>query len=116
MEFIPIFMMGAFGVFIIIFIAFIIFFITGTSRKGLEKRLTRSMSILAKAQNNVMKNNEDILRQNANITADINKDAIRTMSHAVKEGFTDNNTVYCKNCGQLIDENSWFCKFCGKEQ
>lgn len=116
MEFIPIFMMGVFGVFIIIFIAFIIFFITGTSRKGLEKRLTRSMSILAKAQNNVMKNNEDILRQNANMNADINKDAIRTMSHAVKEGFTDNNTAYCKNCGQLIDENSWFCKFCGKEQ
>ena len=110
MEFIQIFMIGVFAVFIIIFVAFIIFFITGTSRKGLEKRLTRSMSILAKVQNNVMKNNEDILRQNADMNADINKDAIRIMSKAVKEGFSDDNTVYCKNCGQLIDEDSRFYK------
>lgn len=104
------------GITVIFFVVFIILFLTGASQKGLEKQLTRSMSILARAQNNVIKNNKEILRENANMTADINKDAIRTTSHAVKEGFTDNDIFYCKNCGQLIDEDSRFCKVCGKEQ
>lgn len=50
------------------------------------------------------------------MTADINKDAVKTVTHAVKEGFAVDGTIYCKHCGRLIDVNSKFCKYCGKEQ
>lgn len=104
------------GTVVIFVIAFIILTLTGSSQKGLEKTLTKSMNAVVKAQNNVIKNNEDILRENANKNADINKDAVRTIAHSVKEGFTDDNTIYCKHCGSLIDGDSKFCKVCGKEQ
>ena len=73
------------------------------------------MSAVARAQNNVIKNNEEILKQTANKTANINKDAVKTMAHAIKEGFTE-ELIYCKHCGVAIDSDSKFCKSCGKEQ
>ena len=104
------------AVVVIFLFLFIIFFLTGTSQKGLEKTLTRSMSAVAKAQNNVIKNNEEMLKETADKTANIHKDAVKTIVHSVKEGLTDDNTVYCKHCGGLIDGDSKFCKICGKEQ
>lgn len=108
--------MAIIGVGVIFGIVFIISIFTGMSQKGMEKTLTKSMSAIAKAQNNVIKENEKILRENANKTSDINKDAVQTITHAIKEGFTDEDANYCKHCGKLIDVNSKFCKFCGKEQ
>ena len=56
-----------------------------------------------------------MLKETANKTADINKDAVKTIAHSVKEGFSDENTIYCKYCGTPIDSDSTFCKNCGKK-
>ena len=104
------------GIVAFFLILFLIFVLKGTSTKGLEKTLTNLGSAAARAQNNIINNNEDILRETANKTANINKDAVRTMAHAVKEGFTEDNLMYCKHCGSAIDGDSTFCKSCGKEQ
>lgn len=104
------------GVVVIFFIVFIILILIGTSQKGLEKTLTKQMNILTRAQNNVLKNNEEILRENANKQAEINKDAIRTTAEAIKEGFSKGDMTFCKHCGSSIDADSKFCKICGKEQ
>ena len=104
------------GIVVLCIVLFIIFFITGSSQKGLEKTLTRSMNTAIRVQNNIIKNNEDLLKETANINANIKKDAVTTMAHAIKEGFTAENMVYCKHCGSSIDADSKFCKSCGKEQ
>ena len=96
-------------------VLFIIFLLKGTSSKGMEKRLSKMVDIATKAQNNAINNNEEILRDTANKSADISKDAVKTMAHAIKEGFSSNDTVYCKYCGAEIDSDSKFCKKCGKE-
>lgn len=103
------------GIVVACLILFIIFVIKGTSAKGLEKTLTNLGSTVAKARNNIINNNEDILKETADKTANINKDAVTTMAHAIKEGFTE-KLIYCKHCGVAIDADSKFCKSCGKEQ
>jgi predicted amidophosphoribosyltransferase len=35
--------------------------------------------------------------------------------HSVKDGLSDDNTIFCKHCGTEIDEDSTFCKKCGKK-
>ena len=64
------------------------------SEKSMEKQLTKMGNAAMKAQANILKNNEDIMRESANKTADIHKDAVETIAHALKDGFTedeDNN-------------------------
>ena len=87
--------------FIILAILFILFFISLinlSSTKGIEKELTRMGTAVASAQNNILQNNADIMKQSANINADIHKDAIRTTMKAVKDGLTDTDTMHCKHC------------------
>lgn len=103
------------GIVVILIIVFIISLLTGTTQKGLEKTLTKYANVAARVQNNIINNNEDILRETANKTADIHKGAVKTIVHSVKEGLSDDNTVYCKHCGAQIDADSSFCKKCGKQ-
>lgn len=109
-----IFMVGI-GIVVVLIIVFIIFLLTGTTQKGLEKTFTKYGNVTARAQYNIINNNEEILRETANKTADIHKDAVKTIVHSVKDGLSDDNTVYCKHCGTQIDADSSFCKKCGKQ-
>ena len=44
------------------------------------------------------------------------KKVAKEMARGVKEGFfEEDNQIYCKYCGQEIDEDSEFCKYCGKK-
>ena len=67
----------------------------------------------------VSKNKGDI--ENVSTTmAKATKKGVKTTTKAVaeglKEGFTGEETIYCKHCGETIDADSKFCKKCGKEQ
>ena len=42
--------------------------------------------------------------------------AAKEIAKGIKDGLSDDNTIYCKHCGSLIDNDSRFCKSCGKEQ
>ena len=87
------------------------------SKEDLEELMTDLGSVSANVQNNIVNENEDILRNVANKTADINKDAIETTIGAVKRGWDGNKNSgqFCKYCGKKIDGDSRFCKYCGKE-
>ena len=40
----------------------------------------------------------------------------REMAGGVSDGLTgENSEMYCKYCGNIIDEDSEFCKYCGKK-
>lgn len=73
-------------------------------------------SIAVNSKNNIINQNEDILKNISNKEAEINKDAIRTVTAAIKDGWDNNDTMFCKHCGAMIDADSKFCKSCGKEQ
>ena len=65
----------------------------------------------------IQEENKEDLKDIVNTTADITKDAVKTTSKAIKEGFSNQEqTIYCKYCGSVIDADSVFCKHCGKEQ
>ena len=94
----------------------LILFVFSISRMNMEKELTKMGNAAARAQNNIVKNNEEILKETADINANIHKDAVKTIVHSVKEGLTDKEIIYCKHCGAEIDTDSTFCKKCGKQQ
>ena len=64
----------------------------------------------------VLDDNEDALTDIANKEAKLNAVRIKSAARAIKEGLTENNSIYCKHCGASIDSDSKFCKSCGKEQ
>lgn len=40
----------------------------------------------------------------------------REVASGIKDGLTGKNSeMYCKYCGNIIDEDSDFCKYCGKK-
>jgi hypothetical protein len=60
--------------------------------------------------------NKEDLTDIANTAAKIHANAVTTISHAAAKGFTQENTVFCKECGAKIDADSKFCRHCGTKQ
>lgn len=81
------------------------------SPKLRAKMMERQM----KSMKYMMDENEEVLTDISKKSANISKEGIRIKANALKEGLTGNQ-VYCKYCGESIDEDSVFCKNCGKEQ
>ena len=42
--------------------------------------------------------------------------AAKEIAKGVKEGMANDETMFCKHCGAIIDADSKFCNKCGKEQ
>lgn len=80
------------------------------------KTLKDLSSTAIKMKKDILEENEDSLKDIANIEANIQKGAIKTKAGAVKEGFRGDDTMFCKHCGAIIDADSKFCKECGKAQ
>lgn len=76
---------------------------------------TLAGNISAKARKQILDENEEVLKDIELRSANIEKESIKVKMGAIKDGFST-NTMYCKHCGTLIDEDSRFCKSCGKEQ
>lgn len=92
---------------IFIFVVFIIF---SPKAKG------KFMSNHIKATKYMMDESEDAIRDISTSMADATKDGIQITARAIKNGFVEEETIYCKHCGTKIDADSKFCKKCGKEQ
>ena len=103
------------GVIVILLVVIIVFMLKGMSTRVLEKDIVKMSEAVVRAQNKIIKNNEEMLKDTADRSAKINRDAIKSKASAVKEGFEDNKTTFCKYCGASIDSDSVFCKECGKK-
>lgn len=77
------------GFVLIALLLLIIFVLKGTSEKSLEKTMTKYGNAAVKAQHNIINNNKDILKETTDATADIHKDAVKTITHSIKEGLSD---------------------------
>ena len=91
--------------------------------KSVRYMLEESKDDLAKLSNTgieikkqILDENEEMLTNIASKEANIEGVKIKSAAKAIKEGLTENNTIYCKHCGSLIDSDSKYCKVCGKEQ
>lgn len=87
---------------------------TDYSKKDFEDISYNMADAGIKAKTRVIDSNYDNLKETATKEANIKKDALTIKTKAIKDGIFG-NTVYCKHCGGLIDENSKFCKHCGKK-
>ena len=86
------------------------------SKEDWEDIGTKLCHVVISTKKNILDENEDSLRKMADKEASIKKGYLKTMASAVHEGLTEENTIYCKHCGCLIDSDSTFCKKCGKKQ
>lgn len=85
------------------------------SKETIENITSTMGDISINSKKNILDKNEDNLKDIVNKSANISKDGIETTVRAIKKGLSSNQ-IYCKYCGNLIDDNSKFCKYCGKEQ
>ena len=69
-----------------------------------------------RTQKYIQNENKEDLTDIANAAAEINANAVTTISHAAAQGFTQENSVFCKECGEKIDADSKFCRHCGTKQ
>lgn len=60
----------------------------------------------------ILEENKEDLKDLSKTGAEIASGAISETVKAVKEGL--DTEVFCKYCGQRIDDDSKFCKYCGK--
>lgn len=86
------------------------------SKEDLEDLGTSMGNIAINMKKNILTENEDSLREMTDMEANIKKGYVKTMAKSIKDGLTEDNTIYCKHCGSMIDSDSRFCKKCGKEQ
>lgn len=84
------------------------------SRDDLANLAETASDISINAKKNILDKHEDVLRDMATREANIYKDGISVTTKAIKDGLVG-DSVYCKHCGALIDEDSKFCKKCGKK-
>jgi len=90
---------------------------TEISKDDMTDMMTNLGEVSVNAKSNIINNNEETLRNMATTEANINKEAIKTTFGAIREGLSGNNeSMFCKHCGAVIDSDSKFCKSCGKEQ
>ena len=103
-------------VFIIVLIVVILTFIFTLLSIFNPKVRGKMMSKQVKATKYMMDESKDDIQSISTNMADATKEGIETTVHAIKKGLTENDVVYCKHCGSIIDKDSKFCKSCGKEQ
>lgn len=108
------------GIFQIIFFGMffmgIALFIYGIVVFFSPKARGKLMSKQVQATKYMMENQKENLKDISDDLADATKDGVKTTARAIKEGLTEDDTIYCKHCGATIDSDSTFCKKCGKEQ
>ena len=85
------------------------------SKDDLASMATMAGNMGVQIRKNIMDENEDVLRDLSTREAEIAKDKIEITARAIRDGLSGKQ-IYCKHCGQMIDEDSKFCKSCGKKQ
>lgn len=80
------------------------------SKDDIEELANQGINI----KNEILNKNEDKLKEMSTKEANISKDNIKIKVRAIKDGLTKDE-IYCKYCGNSIDEDSKFCKYCGKK-
>ena len=71
------------------------------------------MNIGLNAKKNYIDKNSDILKDLSSKQADIESISLEKKASAIRNGLK--GSIYCKHCGENIDNDSSYCKYCGKK-
>lgn len=97
-------------------LTFILMLVMILSPKARGKMMSRQL----KATKYMMDESKEDIKSISDDMAYATKDGIKVSTSAfasgLKEGFSGEESIYCKHCGSVIDSDSTFCKKCGKEQ
>ena len=72
-------------------------------------------SILVQSKKDIIDNNYDDLKEINQKEAKIQSEALREKIKVFKEEILTETNIYCKYCGEKIDNDSIYCKKCGKK-
>ena len=97
------------GVFIVSVLVFILLSIFSPKFRG------KMMSKQVKATKYMMDESKGDIQSVSTDMAEATADGIEISTRAIKKGFTNEESMFCKYCGQKIDKDSKFCNKCGKE-
>ena len=75
----------------------------------------KMMSKQVKATKYMMDESKGDIQSVSTDMAEATSDAVEISTRAIKKGFTSEESMFCKYCGQKIDKDSKFCNKCGKE-
>lgn len=104
------------ALFIIVPIIIILGFVLVIAQIASPKFRGKMMSRQVKSMKYMMDESKDDIESISTDMADATKGGIETTTRAIKKGFTEDESIYCKYCGSKIDKDSKFCKNCGREQ
>ncbi|MCI8588494.1 MAG: hypothetical protein HFG40_02460 [Bacilli bacterium] len=102
--------------FVVVPIFIVVVFILVVAQIISPKFRGKMMSRQVKAAKYMMEESKEDIRSISTDMAYATKDGIETTTRAIKKGLTENEGIYCKHCGSLIDADSLYCKDCGKKQ
>lgn len=97
-------------------IVFVFLFVMMISPKSRGKFMSKQVKAMKYMVDESKDDIESITTNMANATQAGIKTTTKAVAKGIKEGFTGEETIYCKHCGEVIDADSTFCKKCGKEQ
>lgn len=101
---------------IVVIIVFIFTFVLTFILLFSPKARGKLMSNQIKATKYMVDETKDDIRDISTDMANATKEGIETTVHAIKRGITKKDEIFCRHCGNKIDEDSKYCKHCGKEQ
>ena len=100
-----------YGILIVVVVIFIFTFVLMLSPKMRGKFLSKQI----RAARYMMDESKDDIENISTNMADASKTGIEITTRAIKKGFTEDDKIYCKHCGSMIDGDSAFWKSCGKK-
>lgn len=90
--------------------------IVDMNKKDLENLGKSIADVSIKIKKGVQDEHSQELEEIEAREAEIKAKGTKRTAKAVKEGFTENEQVFCRFCGESIEKDSLFCKHCGKKQ
>lgn len=100
-----------YSILVIVVVIFIFTFVLMFSPKMRGKFMSKQI----KAAKYMMDESKDDIENISTNMADASKTGIEITTRAIKKGFTEDEKIFCKHCGNKIDSESKFCKICGKD-
>jgi len=86
------------------------------NKKELEELGKSVANVTIKTKKGIQEEYGEELEEIATREAEIKAKGTKRTAKAIKEGFAEDEQVFCRFCGESIAKDSQFCKYCGKKQ
>lgn len=103
------------AIFIIIAVLAVAIFVFVCIMMFSSKMRGKMMSKLVKSTKYMVDESKDDIKSISTNIAEAQSEGTEITARAIKKGFAEEESIFCKHCGAKIDKDSKFCNKCGKE-